>query len=250
MSNSSRLDAMQRDHTRDAIRVRMQQSRNHGYLSDGVLGGIDGCVTTFAVVAGGVGGALSAKIIVMLGLANLLADGFSMAASNYLSAKSERQQVERVRREEEEHIVHVPEGEREEIRQIFRTKGFRGDALENIVEVISRNRRLWVDTMLTEEHGLQLAGRRPLRAGLSTFTAFISVGLMPLLPFLTAMNIESSFRASTFLTAVAFFAVGTVKGWVLRRSMLASGFETLLLGSVAAALAYAVGYLIRRLYLA
>lgn len=64
------------------------------------------------------------------------------------------------------------------------------------------------------------------------------------------MNIESSFRASTFLTAVAFFAVGTVKGWVLRRSMLASGFETLLLGSVAAALAYAVGYLIRRLYLA
>jgi VIT1/CCC1 family predicted Fe2+/Mn2+ transporter len=165
-----------------------------------------------------------------------------------LSVKSERQQVERVRRDEEEHIVHVPEGEREEIRQIFSTKGFHGDVLESIVEVISRNRRLWVDTMLTEEHGLQLAGRRPLRAGLSTFTAFVAVGLMPLLPFLTGATNVGAFRASAFTTAVAFFAVGTVKGWVLRRSMLASGLETLLIGSVAAALAYAAGYLIRHLY--
>jgi vacuolar iron transporter family protein len=251
MSDSSRLDALQRAHTREAIRLRMRQPTSRDYLSDGVLGGIDGCVTTFAVVAGAVGGALSAKIIVMLGLANLLADGFSMAASNYLSVKSEREHVERIRREEEEHIVHVPEGEREEIRQIFSTKGFRGDLLERIVEVICQNRRLWIDTMLVEEHGLPLAGRHPLRAGLTTFIAFVLVGLMPLLPFFTAtMNVGSGFRVSTLTTAVAFFAVGSVKGWVLRRSMLASGLETLLIGSVAAALAYAVGYLIRQIYLA
>jgi VIT1/CCC1 family predicted Fe2+/Mn2+ transporter len=251
MSDSSHLDALQRAHTREAIRLRMRQPMNHGYLSDGVLGGIDGCVTTFAVVAGAVGGALSAKIIVMLGLANLLADGFSMAASNYLSIKSEREHIERMRREEEEHIVHVPEGEREEIRQIFSTKGFRGDVLESIVEVICQNRRLWVDTMLMEEHGLPLAGRHPLRAGLATFAAFVLVGLMPLLPFFTAtMDVGISFTVSAFTTAIAFFAVGSAKGWLLRRSMFASGSETLLIGSVAAALAYAVGYLIRQLYLA
>jgi vacuolar iron transporter family protein len=251
MNDSSRLDALRRAHTREAIRLRMRQPTNHVYLSDGVLGGIDGCVTTFAIVAGAVGGALSAKVIVILGLANLIADGFSMAASNYLSVKSEREHVERIRHEEEEHIVQVPEGEREEIRQIFGTKGFRGELLQSIVEVICQNRALWVDTMLTEEHGLQLAGRHPLRAGLATFFAFVLVGVMPMLPFLaTTLDVGTSFTVSTVMTAVAFFSIGSTKGWILGRSMLASGLETLLIGSVAAGLAYAVGYLIRQMYLA
>ncbi len=240
-------DNLQRSHTRDAIRLRMRQAANRGHLSDWVLGGIDGCVTTFAVVAGAVGGSLSTKIIVVLGLANLLADGFSMAASNYLSVKSERQLLERTRREEEQHIAQVPEGEREEIRQIFLAKGFRGEVLEEVVGVISRNRRLWVDTMLIEEHGLQLQGRHPLRAGLSTFIAFVLIGLMPLLPFFTTVDIENGFTVSASTTAIAFFMVGTLKGRSLQRPMIASGLETLLIGSVAAGLAYAVGYLIRRL---
>lgn len=76
-------------HTSAAIRARIGRASDHSYLSTAVLGAMDGCVTTFAVFAGGVG-ALSAEIIVMLGFANLLADGFSMAASNYLSVKSQR----------------------------------------------------------------------------------------------------------------------------------------------------------------
>lgn len=243
--------SLQDAHTPAAIRARIGRAGDRSYLSDAVLGGIDGCVTTFAVVAGAVGGALSAEIIVMLGFANLLADGFSMAASNYLSVKSEREQVERLRRTEEEHIERVPEGEREEIRQIFDSKGFRGHVLESIVAVICQNRKLWIDTMLMEEHGLQLSGRHPLRAGLSTFAAFVLVGLMPLLPFFaTTMTIDRGFRVSTFTTAVAFFSVGAMKGRVLRRSMLASGLETLFIGGIAAALAYAVGYLIRQVYVA
>lgn len=242
---------LQDAHTPAAIRARIGRTGNRSYLSDAVLGAIDGCVTTFAVVAGAVGGALSAEIIVMLGFANLLADGFSMAASNYLSVKSEREQVERLRRTEEEHIERVPEGEREEIRQIFDSKGFRGDVLESIVAVICQNRKLWIDTMLIEEHGLQLSGRHPLQAGLSTFAAFLLAGLMPLLPFFAAtMTIDRGFRVSTFTTAVAFFAVGALKGWVLRRTMLASGLETLFIGGIAAALAYVAGYLIRQVYVA
>jgi VIT1/CCC1 family predicted Fe2+/Mn2+ transporter len=249
MNKASRLDALRSAHTREAIRLRMRQPTSRGYLSDGVLGGIDGCVTTFAVVAGAVGGALSARIIVMLGLANLLADGFSMAASNYLSVKSEREHVERIRREEEEHIAHVPEGEREEIRQIFGAKGFRGDVLERIVGVICQDRRLWVDTMVTEEHGLQLVGRHPLRAGFATFVAFVLVGLTPLLPFITPMvGIEHSFRVSALMTAAAFFGVGVLKGLVLRRSAFGAGLETLLIGSVAALLAYGAAYFVRQLY--
>lgn len=249
MSESSELTVLERAHTPEAIRLRMERPPDRSYLSDGVLGSIDGCVTTFAVVAGAVGGALQARVIVMLGLVNLLADGFSMAASNYLSVRSGREEVERTRREEEDHIARVPDGEREEIRQIFTAKGFQEDILERIVEVICRNRRLWVDTMIMEEHHMQLVGRHPLRAGLATFGAFVLIGLMPLIPFFTThLSIYEGFKVSALATAAGFFGIGMLKGRVLRRSMTAAGLETLLIGSAAAALAYGVGYLVRQLY--
>ena len=131
-----------------SVRERLAARRQHNYLGDAVLGAIDGCVTTFAVVASAVGAGFSGVVVIVLGLANLLADGFSMAVGNYLGVKSEPERVERARRAEQHHIDGVPEGEREEIRQIFERKGFGGDVLEKIVEGITRDRRLWVDTML------------------------------------------------------------------------------------------------------
>jgi VIT1/CCC1 family predicted Fe2+/Mn2+ transporter len=143
----------------------------------------------------------------------------------------------------------VPEGEREEIREIFRRKGFSGDVLEKIVEVITRDRRLWVDTMLTEELGLQLEGRRPLHAGLATFVAFLIVGLVPLLPFLPP-NLEAAhrFAISAVFTGLAFASVGVVKGVVLEQPKWRSGLETLLTGGGAAILAYIVGLWLRQAY--
>ena len=89
--------------------------------------------------------------VIVLGFANLLADGLSMAVSNYQGTKSQREQVEQARRKEEHHIEQIPEGEREEVRQIFARKGFEGGVLEKIVEVITQDRQLWIRTMLTEE---------------------------------------------------------------------------------------------------
>ena len=91
----------------------------------------------------------------MLGLANVLADGLSMAVSNYLRARADGELLQRFRDMEEAHIDEIPEGEREEIRQIFAGKGFDGPILEQIVTVITKDRRRWVDTMLTEEWGLR-----------------------------------------------------------------------------------------------
>ncbi len=230
-------------HTPRAIQVRLAHATSHSYLGDFVLGAIDGTVTTFAIVSGVVGAGLPKHIAIILGIGNLLADGFSMAIGNYLSTKTDRQIVDRVRRAEELHIEHVPEGEREEIRQIFANKGFHGHLLEEIVLVITNDRKQWVDTMLTEEFGLRLESPSPIKASLATFAAFVLAGFVPLLPFVLpfGMGPQMTFRVSAAATACAFFMIGAMKGTLVHRSWLLSGLETLGVGSIAALLAYAVG---------
>ena len=231
------------EHHPHAIRDRLTERHRPRYLGDAVLGGIDGCVTTFAVVAGAVGGGLPPGVVIILGFANLIADGFSMGVSNYLGTKSELQEIDEIRRSERLHIEQVPHGEREEIRQIFASKGFEGDVLDKIVEVITGNHELWVETMLREEHGFGSGLRKPIASGLATFLAFLFVGLIPLLPFLVpGLATSHRFRFSAIITAVAFAAIGVAKGVVVKHSVVRSGLETLIVGSVAAVLAYLVGH--------
>src|SRR5690606_10785720 len=168
----------------ESIRRRLDDQQHPSYLGDAVLGGMDGCVTTFAIVAAATGGGLAPAVVLILGVANLLADGFSMAVGNYQNSESRRQLIDKVRRMEQRHIRLVPEGEREEIRQIYRAKGFEGKVLEDIVETISSDEELWINPMLMEEHGLQLQTPNPAWAGFVTFVAFCLVGLIPLLPYL------------------------------------------------------------------
>jgi VIT1/CCC1 family predicted Fe2+/Mn2+ transporter len=242
---------LQETHTPGAIRARLAAGPDHSYLRDFVYGAIDGCVTTFAVVSGVAGAGLSSGIVVILGSANLLADGFSMAVSNYLGTKAEQQHREKVRRLEERHIASYPAGEREEIRQLFAAKGFEGKDLERVVAVITSDQRRWVDTMLQEEYGLSLHGPSPLRAAAITFAAFCIVGLIPLLPYclqlLGADPAAGAFTWSIGLTALAFFAVGAMKSRFVDEPWRRSGLTTLLIGGVAALLAYGVGVLLRGL---
>lgn len=249
MARDREIDRLREEHHAESIRARLDERRAHSYLGDAVLGAIDGCVTTFAVVAGSLGAQFPGVVVVVLGFANLLADGFSMGASNYLGTKSERERIENARREEHRHIEEVPHGEREEIRQIFESKGFQGEALEHIVDVITRNRDVWVDTMITEELGLPLAGPSPVRAGLSTFAAFVAAGLVPLLPFLTrGIGDAQRFLASAVMTGLVFFLVGMLKGRALERPALRAGLEMLAIGGGAAVVAYAAGAALHRAF--
>ncbi|HSF48521.1 MAG TPA: VIT1/CCC1 transporter family protein [Burkholderiales bacterium] len=246
MKQHSRPELIE-EHRPDAIKARLRQRAKVHYLPDGVLGAIDGCVTTFAAVSGAVGAGFPSLVALVLGFANLVADGFSMAVSNYQSARTQKEYLEQSRRTEQVHIEQVPEGEREEIRQIYREKGFAGDTLERIVETITKDRDVWIDTMLTDELGLQRIPRDPLKSAVVTFLAFVSVGVAPLLPFFSkSWSANAQFGMSVVLAAGMFCAIGMVKGRVLGKPMISAAVSTLLTGGGAAALAFLIGYLLRQ----
>lgn len=252
-TEASKLHA---SHTREAIRDRLQGGPNYLYLRDFIYGAIDGTVTTFAVVSGmaganlsdSLGARVSGGIVIVMGVANLIADGFSMAASNFLGTRAEHDLRLQARATEENHIDVIPEGEEEEIRQIYAAKGFSGTDLETIVSTITSDRKLWVDTMIQEEHGMSLEGPSALQASVVTLLAFVIVGSIPLLPFFVDMTfherLTDPFLPSSLLTGVAFFAVGAAKSRFVTTSWWKSGVETLLVGGSAAVLAYAVGRLL------
>ncbi|MCB1021266.1 MAG: VIT1/CCC1 transporter family protein [Bryobacterales bacterium] len=235
-------DALQASHTPAAIRRRLSQGPAQSYLRDFTYGAIDGAVTTFAVVSGVAGAQLSGRVVIILGLANLIGDGFSMAASNYLGVRAERQQRERLRAEEEAHIAAYPAGEREEIRQIFALKGFGDEDLDRVVRVITSDRDRWIETMLAEEHGISPGGPVPWKAATWTFAAFLLAGSVPLAPFLFGF---ASYGWSAALTGLTFFLVGAAKSRFVSQPWWAAGLETLALGGGAAGLAYVVGLLLR-----
>lgn len=238
---------MEHSHAPEDIRERIRKGPETSYLRDWVYGGIDGAVTTFAIVAGVVGADLAPRVILILGAANIVADGFSMAASNYSGTKAELDNYRRQRRSEERQIAEGPEGERAEIREIFRAKGFEGDDLERAVDVITSDEEQWIEAMMTGEYGLPPIQHDPMKSAIRTFTAFLVCGLAPLLPFL--FGLPHPFVTAILSTAAVFFGIGSAKSLWSPQSWWRSGIETLAIGLGAAAIAWAIGHLLRTAFL-
>lgn len=236
---------LKHDHSPEAIAERLSEGPKQSYLRDWIYGGIDGAVTTFAIVSGVVGAELATKTILILGVANLLADGFSMAASNYLGTRTEREEKERIEAYETRQVHLQPEGEREEVRQILKMKGFSGELLEKAVSRLTANKQEWVRFMLTEEYGISSSNRSAPRAGMATFSSFVICGAVPLIPFL--VKAPSPFFWACLLTGGVFFLIGSLKSRWSLISWWRSGLETFAIGASAATLAYAVGVLLKGL---
>lgn len=230
-------------HSPEEIRTRIGQPPGRGVLRDVVYGGIDGSVTTFAIVAGVAGAGLSPFVIVALGLANVLADGFSMAAGNYSGAKADQDNLRRIRAVEARHIRDHPLGERLEVREILAQKGLSGAVLEEAVDAITADRERWIDLMVEGEYGMGGIDPNPMRSAMATFLAFLAAGMVPLLPFL--LSVPEAFTVSAWMTMGVFFAIGTLKARWSLAPWWRSGLETLAIGGAAAALAYAVGTLFK-----
>ncbi|MBT8255313.1 MAG: VIT1/CCC1 transporter family protein [Bacteroidia bacterium] len=214
------------------------------YLGEFVYGGIDGCVTTFAVVAGAVGAGLDSAIIIVLGFANLLADGFAMSVGAFLSARSEKDNYNKHKMVEYWEVDNLPEVEKEEIRDIYRAKGFEGDLLEQVVEVITSDKDRWVDVMMKEELQMMEETKSPLKMGAVTYFSFILIGLIPLLTYVwdyfNPIDGNLFFIASS-LTAIGFIIVGIFKTYVTETKLWKGVLETLALGAIAALVSYYVG---------
>jgi len=218
--------------------------RHQNYLAEFVYGGIDGSITTFAVVAGAVGAGLDNAIIIILGFANLFADGFSMSIGAYMSAKSEKQNFNKQKAIEYWEVENMPETEREEIRDIYKDKGFEEPLLSQVVEVITKDKDRWVGVMMKDELGLIEDDKSPFQTGLYTFISFLVVGFIPLLVFVADyinINISQKFLWASVLTGIGFIIIGFLKSKVTNNSVIKGISETLLLGGLAALVAYFVG---------
>ncbi|MBI3963471.1 MAG: VIT1/CCC1 transporter family protein [Candidatus Kerfeldbacteria bacterium] len=210
------------------------------YIGDIIFGANDGIVTTFAVIAGAAGAGLDNIVVVILGFANIVADGLSMGLGNYLSNKSEADYARGQREKEYWEIDNLRDIEMQEIRDVFQKWGFTGDLLDRTVEQVTRNREAWVDIMMKHELGImeEDAGK-PLRRGTIMFASFVGAGLVPLLPYL--VNAPSPFITSIVLGAMTLFGFGAARSRTTPLHWFRAGMEVLIIGSIAAVAAYFVG---------
>lgn len=227
----------------------IEHPKNAKYLKDAVYGASDGIVSTFAVVAGVSGAALDPAIVLILGFANLVADGFSMAAGNYLGSKSEQNFHKTERKREEWEIKYVPEEEIEEIETIYKKKGFTGRLLHNVIRHITKNKKRWVDEMMINELGIIEENSKPKTSALVTFVAFSVAGIVPLISYVLAefFNVANTFYWAIGLTFLALFSVGVIKSKLTGQNFFVDGMQMVLVGGIAAAVAYGVGHFIAQI---
>lgn len=231
-------------HNENKIHGAGKLGRFQDYIGEFVYGGIDGSVTTFAVVAGATGGGLNSSVVIILGFANLFADGFAMSVGSYLSTKSEKEKYEKHKAIEYWEIEHLREREVEEIREIYIRYGFTGQLLEDVVTHITSDKDRWVEVMMKEELEMQEENKTPIGMGAATFAAFLLMGLIPLLVYLYDYLVDSVsnlFLTSSIMTGLVFIAIGFLKSSVTGSSKWRGMLETLLLGGAAAVLSYFVG---------
>lgn len=222
------------------------------YFKEVIYGGVDGIITTFAVVSGFSGAALSHEattqlsflVVLLFGLANLFADATSMGLGNFLSVRSEKDQYRSARRKEMHEVRNNPEMEYEETVTILMQKGFTETDARSLAALYRKNEEYWVDFMMN--HELEMPdprGDNPALTGFATFASFIAFGAIPLLPFMLQLKAEAStvFMLSAMGTFTALVILGILKWRIVGTRLWFSLMEVVLIGGVASAVAFFVG---------
>jgi len=215
-----------------------------------IFGGLDGIITTFAVVAGAGGGGLSVSTVLIMGFSSLVADALSMGVGDALSSKAESEVIVRERKREKWEFDNFPEGEVKEMVEIYEGRGMSNADATSVIETMAKYPELFIDTMMKDELGMDEPGELfdHVKSGAICFTSFLLNGSVPLLGFVAFLPLKlddtTLFYISVGLTAVTLFTLGAVKSRFTTRSWWASGFEILVMGALTAAVAYLIGWIV------
>lgn len=236
----------------DHLRVEHKQSRLSMHLKEVIYGAVDGIITTFAIVAGFSGAALlnetttqlSFMMVLLFGLANLFADGVSMGLGNFLAVRSEQSLYTHIRNKEKAEVQHNTAFESEETKAILVAQGFSETDAHTLTEIYKKNNKYWVDFMMNHELKIpDPRGENPAVTGLATFAAFVVFGSIPLIPFvlMSSAHPQIVFWFSTGGAFVALVLLGILKWRIVGQSLFKAVGEIVLVGSVAATVAFFVG---------
>lgn len=240
MTIDDRVPAHERaEHERDP------HHRGGTRLSDLILGGQDGLVNVLGVLLGVAAATTEARIVIVAGLATAFSESVSMAAVAYTSTRAQRDLFRSEQARERRHIAAAPTLEREEVRDIYARKGFRGELLERVVATITRDPEVWVAVMMAEEHGMAaVPAGHDRRAAVVVGLAAFAGSILPCAPFFF-LPVRVGMWVSAIVAAVALFAMGVYKGRVTTGRPARSGLEIALIGMVSALVGYAVGVALR-----
>ncbi len=223
--------------------VAVKEEHKNNRLSDVILGGQDGLVNVLGVLLGVAAASQDTRIVIAAGLAATFAESISMAAVAYTSTVAERDYYMSEMAREKMEIKKMPKTEEEEIREIFRQKGFEGKLLEKIVQVIVSNEKIWLSTMMSDELNLSPVGKgQPLRAAAVVGVSAIIGSLIPLVPFFFT-PIGPAIYIAIVISALTLFVIGAVKARMTIGNWGRSGLEMMIIGTVAALAGYAIGFL-------
>lgn len=242
-------DASRKAHEVISIHAPEAHNQEQGqYIKSMIYGGLDGIITTFAVVAGVAGASLSAGVVLILGFANLIADGLSMAIGDYLSTKAEQEYKQAERDREKWEVENYPEGEKQELVELYIHKGMAKEDAHAVTEIISRNKEAWIDIMMVEELGILDDKESPLKNALVTFFSFGIFGFIPLVAYVLSRFISGvqvpAFPVACILTGLTLFTLGALKVRITGKNWFVSGLEMLIVGGLAASAAYGIGALL------
>ena len=219
--------------------------RHESRLGDVILGGQDGLVNVLGVILGVAAATEDARIVIAAGLAATFAESISMGAVAYTSTLANDDLYLSEREREYRHIHLAPDVEIEEIRDMYRTKGFEGETLEKIVEVITSNPDVWVNVMMSEELRLMPPEKtNALRSAIIVGLSALAGSLLPLFPFFF-LSVSLSIWTAIVVAALTLFVVGVYKARVTVGKPFRSGLQMAVIGTISALAGYLVGLIFK-----
>ena len=219
--------------------------RRASSLSDFILGAQDGLVNVLGVILGIAAATNDARLVLIAGLATTFAESISMGAVAFTTTLADADHYQSELEREYRHIQDAPNLETQEIREIYETKGFKGNLLDRIVQTVTENKDVWVAVMMAEEHQLAPVDRKhAIRAALVVGISAVLGSLVPLIPF-AFLPVSTSMWSSVLVTALVLFAIGVYKARVTIGRPMRSGLEMAMIGTVSALAGYFVGILLK-----